>query len=315
MPFMGMTSTTTTMASEPMLVEPGPAPAAGEADGEPAPAPAQATGAITTTAGTTTTVTTTTWVIPLGTRCAAAALFSCAGHAFSYGWDASCISHSDQCDGCNECVATGTVDCPNHWLSYKGKCYRVNQKTTDFYGAQQWCKDEGQKAKRNASLVVIHEKQENEFVWRICHAEADPITYPRNSTRRSCWLGMWEKAATGDETTPQEQQIWEWADGSSVKGNKYENWGLRPGMGDLKDDGNKYYEPNNERSKRTPAGMDVRHAIMNQKEGGMLGYWYDKPAAFQAHAACEMNAVQNAEKPDVGKLPAAPAVAFWQLRR
>merc|ERR1711879_335628 len=116
----------------------------------------------------------------------------------------------------------------------------------------------------------------------------DPLTYPRNSTRTSCWLGFREKPGTGGVATPQEAQKWEWLDGSTPERNSYKHWAQKPGMGDGSGDGNKYFEPNNERTRRTPAGVDVRHAIINQLEGGMTGWWYDKPAQFRAPAACEM---------------------------
>lgn len=176
-----------------------------------------------------------------------------------------------------------TVKCPKWWLSYKGKCYRVSKKPMDFYTAKRWCEAE------KASLASINDAAENNFMWRICHTEPDPITYPRNDTRTACWLGMREIPNTGDVTTAQADQKWEWLDGTTMEINKYQNWAARPGMGDGDGDGNRYFEPNNERTRRTPLGQDVRHAIMNQKEGGMSGKWYDKPAQFRAHAACEMS--------------------------
>lgn len=170
-------------------------------------------------------------------------------------------------------------------MSFGGSCYLINQVTQDYYKARDWC------AKKNATLVSINNADENEFIWKICHSEPDPLTYPKTLTRSTCWLGMREKTGTGMRDTPQDRQKWEWLDGSTPdwgpKSNKYRNWALRPGMGDGQGDGNKYYEPNNEKSKMSPAGTDVRHAIMNQQEGGMSGRWYDKPAQFRAQAACE----------------------------
>lgn len=248
----------------------------------PAPAPAVVTTTTTTTTGTTTTSgPTTTWIIPNGKRCEASAIADCKGHATCYSWEASCMSKSQFCDGCNECVAMDTVPCPKDWLSFQGKCYRVNQKTDDYYGARRWCEDQ------NATLVSIRSAEENQFLWRICHAETDPITYARSDTRTSCWLGMREKPNTGNKSSPQEAQLWEFLDGSTPRGNNYSNWASRPGMGDGQGDGNRFSEPNNERTRYSPIGMDVRHAIMNQIEGGMNGKWYDKPAQFRAHAACE----------------------------
>jgi len=174
-----------------------------------------------------------------------------------------------------------TVPCPKGWLSYRKKCYKVNMDDSDFYNAKRWCE------LQNSTMISINNKEENHFLWRICHTEADPITYPRNSTRATCWLGMREKPGTGDKTTIQDLQQWEWLDGSTVKGNKFKNWGSRPGMGSGNGGGNDYFEPNNEKTRRTPLGMDVRHAIINQQEGGMSGKWYDKPAQFRAHAVCE----------------------------
>jgi len=165
----------------------------------------------------------------------------CEGHAYSFGWDATCGAKSQSCDGCNECVAKKTVQCPAHWMSFGGSCYLINQDTQDYYGARDWC------AKRNATLVSINNADENEFIWKICHSEPDPLTYPRALTRSTCWLGMREKTGTGMRDTPQDRQKWEWLDGSTPdwgpKSNKYRNWALRPGMGDGKGDGNKYYEP------------------------------------------------------------------------
>lgn len=170
--------------------------------------------------------------------------------------------------------------CPDKWLAYKGKCYRVNMDDTDYYNARRWCKDQ------NSTLVSINDAEENNFVWKICYKDKLPIAYGRNESKATCWLGMSEKG--GDVNTPQDLQKWEWLDGTTVKGNKFDKWALRPGMGNGDGDGNRYYEPNNERTARTPGGDDVRHAIMNQQEGGMMGKWYDKPAQFRAHAVCEM---------------------------
>lgn len=117
--------------------------------------------------------------------------------------------------------------------------------------------------------------------------EQDPISYPYKSTRATCWLGMREKFGTGDVFTSQQEQQWEWINGAQLDISSYKNWAKRPGLGDGDGDGNRYFEPNNERTRRTPLGYDVRHAIMNQAEGGMSGKWYDKPAAFRAHAVCE----------------------------
>lgn len=175
-----------------------------------------------------------------------------------------------------------TVVCPKGWLSFGGKCYKVNsRKTNDYHNAKLWCEAQ------NATLVSINSAAENKFVWKICHVETCPLTYGRNQTRTTCWLGMREKPGTGNVKTPQEDQQWEWADGTTPTSNKFANWALRPGMGNGGGDGNRYFEPNNERTRRTPMGQDVRHAIMNQAEGGMVGMWYDKPAQFRAHAVCE----------------------------
>lgn len=136
-------------------------------------------------------------------------------------------------------------------------------------------------------MVSITSADENKFVWKICHTVADPLTDPMNATRATCWLGMHEKPLTGNVFTPQEQQQWQWIDGPALGADAYKNWALKPGLGDGDGDGNRFFEPNNERTRRTPAGYDVRHAIMNQAEGNMSGKWYDKPAAFRAHAVCE----------------------------
>lgn len=200
----------------------------------------------------------------------------------SFGWDSSCIEKSQFCDGCNRCVAQGIVKCPKRWLSFGGKCYRVRQDTNDYYNARMWC--EGQ----NASLVSINDADENHFIWRICRTETLPITYDSNKSKATCWLGIAEKG--GDATTPQELQKWTWLDGSEILGKGgqgYNNWALRPGMGNGDGDGNRYFEPNNEKTARTPLGDDVRHAVINQLEGGMMGYWYDKTSQFRAHAICE----------------------------
>jgi hypothetical protein len=225
--------------------------------------------------------TTTAWIVPQGKQCLASTFSSCSSMASSFGWEATCVSKSSYCDGCSRCHAMGTAQCPQSWLSFNGKCYRVNPAATDYYDARSWC------ATHKGKLVTIKSTRENIFVWRICHTEQDPIMYPSNSTRTSCWLGMREKPRTGNKLTPQDEQQWEWLDGSSAK-DGYQNWALRPGMGDGDGDGNKYFEPNNERTKRSPLGYDVRHAVMNQPEGMMNGMWYDKPAAFRAHAVCEM---------------------------
>lgn len=173
------------------------------------------------------------------------------------------------------------MKCPKKWFAYRGKCYRVNMKQSDYYHAKLWCEE------HKAKLISVNNAAENRFMWRICHNDPDPLNFPKNSTRATCWLGMKEKPGTGDVSTPQELQQWIWEDGSTTKGNLYSNWASRPGMGDGSGDGNKYFEPNNEKTRRTPAGDDVRHAIINQLEGGMSGKWYDKPAAFRAHAVCE----------------------------
>lgn len=155
---------------------------------------------------------------------------------------------------------------------------------TDFYNAKRWCKSQ------KAEMVSINSEDENKFVWQICHTEPRPFQNGNTKSRAPCWLGMREKPGTGSAETVQEDQMWEWLDGTNTTGNKYANWGLRPGMGNGDGDGNRYFEPNNEKTRRTPFGQDVRHAIMNQKEGGMSGYWYDKPAAFRAHSVCEKEA-------------------------
>jgi hypothetical protein len=188
----------------------------------------------------------------------------------------------------------GIVECPAKWFSFNGKCYRVNQDTTDYYGAKLWCDE------RDAKLISINAAEENHFLWRICHTEQAPLTYPRNGTRATCWIGIYEKQGSGDVDTPQVDQVWEWLDGTSVAENMYSNWALKPGLGNGDGDGNSYFEPNNEKTRRTPLGQDVRHAIINQLEGGMSGKWYDKPAQFRAHAACEM---------DPAALDGAPAPA------
>jgi hypothetical protein len=161
----------------------------------------------------------------------------------------------------------------------------VNQVLTDYYEAKLWCQNKNPKAQ----LVSINDAGENHFVWRMCHNEPDPISFPGNDTRATCWIGMYEKQGTGDVSTPQEEQEWEWLDGTALSWSKgYRNWAMKPGLGNGDGDGNRYFEPNNERTRRTRRGQDVRHAIINQLEGGMSGKWYDKPAQFRAHALCEM---------------------------
>lgn len=172
-----------------------------------------------------------------------------------------------------------TAPCPEDWLSFKGSCFKVNQKEQDYYEAKRWCEEQ------DATLVVSNSEEKNTFLWRICHTEPDPITYPKSETRTTCWLGMHELG--GKASTPQANQTWEFLDGSTPLSNNFSNWALRPGIGDGKGDGNRFSEPNNERTKYAPAGIDVKHAIMNQAEGEMSGKWYDKPAAFRAHALCE----------------------------
>jgi len=153
---------------------------------------------------------------------------------------------------------------------------------SDYFQGKQWC------ASQNSTLISVNSAEENHFLWRICRTETQPITYPSNTSKATCWLGIREKG--GNKKTPQEMQKWEWLDGSTPEGNDYKNWALRPGMGNGDGDGNRYFEPNNEKTRRSPVGMDVKHAIINQLEGDMMGFWYDKPAQFRAHAACEKDA-------------------------
>lgn len=172
------------------------------------------------------------------------------------------------------------VDCGDEWLSYNGHCYTVNMQRLDYYESRRWCKNQG------AQLVSINDANEDKFIYRICHNEPNPITYPKSTTRTTCWLGLFEKPGTGTVSTPQLQQIWNWIDGSSLQTNNYTNWAVWPGLGDGEMDGNRYSEPNNQRTGKS-VGFNVRHAVMNQAEGGFKGYWYDKPASTRAHAVCE----------------------------
>merc|ERR1711976_972159 len=89
-----------------------------------------------------------------------------------------------------------------------------------------WCE------KQDATLISVNDKDENDFMWRICHTEPDPITFPRNKTRTTCWLGLVERRGTGNKDPPQDSQIWDWLDGSRPETNKWANWANKPGMGD-----------------------------------------------------------------------------------
>merc|ERR1711920_1216703 len=87
-----------------------------------------------------------------------------------------------------------------------------------------------------------------------------------------CWLGLTEKPSTGDRETPPDEQEWVWADGTTPKTNKYNQW---------LDYGKPYGEPNNGRTSYYAYRVDERNAVLES------GSWYDKKSSFKARAACE----------------------------
>jgi len=107
---------------------------------------------------------------------------------------------------------------------------------------------------------------------------------------------------TGTVNTPAEQQKWLWLDGTSPDMNKYEHWAKWPGLGNQDGQGNRFYEPNNQRTIKSK-GMNVRHAIFNQPEGGYKGFWYDKPSETMAHAVCEVDPKEKGDLTKLLKLP------------
>jgi len=131
-------------------------------------------------------------------------------------------------------------------------------------------------------------------MYRLCHSSADPITWPVENTRATCWIGLHEKAGTGTVATPQKDQIWLWLDETTPESNGYVNWATWPGMGDGKGDGNHFFEPNNQRTSDSN-GENVRHAVINLPEGGYSGLWYDQPSQTLSHALCEKWPMSNAE--------------------
>lgn len=196
-----------------------------------------------------------------------------------HGWTAVCTGEAVLCHGCSGCDGKRIVDCPSGWLSFSGKCYRVNvDEKTSYDAADGWCKSQ------NAKLVSINSGNENDFVWKICGTgAADPIRYPILMRRSSCWLGLTEKAGSGNKDTPSKYQQWVWADGTTPSSWHFSNWkeyGKR-GLGN---------EPNNGKSPiPEDTVFDERYVVMNQAIGGMAGYWYDKPETYKAHAVCELD--------------------------
>lgn len=208
-------------------------------------------------------------------------------------WDKVCAVQSLKCSGCVQCFIRNATECPETWFSYQKHCYKVNMVKQNYYDARQHCVNEG------GLLVSINNEKENQFAWKLCHSEPDPITYPKLASRSTCWIGLYEQPGTGTVETPQAEQKWLWLDGTSPEINGYKNWAQWPGLGDGNGDGNKFGEPNNQRTAAS-GGFNVRHALMNKPEGGYQGKWYDEPAEPEAHAMCEKEAVSSATTATAG---------------
>jgi len=225
-------------------------------------------------------LTTTSTTTTLKRRCEAV----CAKDADLHGWRAVCQTQSARCNGCKNCDAKQHA-CPNGWISHHGKCYKVNVvEKSSYFQAKSWC------TQQNAQLVTISSADKNDFIWRICgDGTDDPISNPMDLTRQSCWLGLSEKAGSGNEFTPAAEQMWVWPDGSTPSAWQYENWKKYEGG---------HNEPNNGKSPVDKVPFDERYVVMNQIIGGMSGKWYDKPANYEAHAVCELDpAVAAAQNP------------------
>jgi len=208
--------------------------------------------------------------------------FSCNAVASQSTWEAVCMSKSRFCSGCTQCVAAGAIACPENWFSFQGHCYQTSMQKLSYYASRNLCQSHG------GRLISINSALENAMAQRICHTAADPITYPKDSTRTSCWIGLYEKPGTGTVQTPQNEQIWLWLDGTTVTSNGYTNWAEWPGLGNHDGQGNHYYEPNNQKTIAS-AGFNVRHAVFNKAEGGFKGFWYDNPSETLVHALCEVD--------------------------
>lgn len=234
---------------------------------------------LTTTTTTSTSTSTTTSVTAI---CSS----SCSDAAATNGWSAVCHSRPTECHACNPCEEMNIVACPDGWLGFEGKCYKVNTgEKESYFKAKSWCNDQ------SAQLVSVNSAKENDFVWRICGTGTDdPIMKPVNLKRTTCWLGLTEKDGTGNLDTRSGDQEWVWADGTTPPSWQYANWQQYDGKNWQEYYGSERNEPNNGRS---PGGQDQpfdeRYAVMNQAIGGYAGRWYDKPAAYEAHAVCELD--------------------------
>jgi hypothetical protein len=155
----------------------------------------------------------------------------------------------------------------------------VGAQEVDYNSATGFCQQIG------AQLVSITDADENSFVWQICGTWNTDALYPALTRRKTCWLGLTEKPATGDKNTPGASQHWVWADGNPMTA--YANWKTwvhsDPAHGDN--------EPNNGGRGWKARTVDERHAVFNLLAGGMAGRWYDMPASYKALPVCERAAV------------------------
>jgi len=223
-----------------------------------------------TTTSTTSTATTTTDSCPS----------SCYALSGSHGWPLACDAAS--CGECEACVGVEAGPCPLGWMTFNGKCYRIRvDNATDYFTAESWCTSQG------AQLVSINTVQENEFIWRICGVgTGDPLRQPYQLRQASCWLGLTEKPGTGSLDTPQQDQVWTWADGTRLN---MDGWQQYCYFCDGEHD-ERHKEPNNGRTpfEHDTHNHDERYAVMNRLDGDRDGKWYDQPPEHTAHAICEM---------------------------
>jgi hypothetical protein len=251
------------------------------------------TTAVTTTSTTTTTiittststsVTTTTFVFTTTSTTTAACPHYCHSTALAArSWKLVCESNT--CHQCFQCLGQPEPGpCPLGWHLYNKKCYKVNlDSTSNYTDAKKWCRAQ------NSDLVSINTKQENEFVWKICGVgTADPINDPNHVRWTPCWIGLTEKNGTGNVTTPQDEQKWVWADGTSLNFDGWKKYCFFCSKEDEK--GN---EPNNgrvpfHRPYHNDEVVDERYAVMNRLHDDRDGRWYDQPASYKnARAVCE----------------------------